>query len=384
MALFAVKQPKVETTASLPASERRDRLRLIRSENIGPITFQQLMTRFNSATKALEALPNLARRGGKTKALKICSMAEADAELEQIEKYGAQLIAKDEPQYPKLLAEIEDAPPVITIKGHAHLLQKKMVAIVGARNASAAGRRLTETMAQELGRAGYVIASGLARGIDTSAHAGSLASGTVAVMAGGIDQIYPPENAKLYEQVAEQGALISEIKFSENPTNRHFPRRNRIVSGLALGVLVVEAAAQSGSLITARMALEQNREVFAIPGSPLDPRCKGTNQLIKDGAHLVETPEDIIQELNNLHRSVVAMKPPQTFMAEGMASPSDQDLATAHETISGLLSATPVGVDELVRASHLSVSIVLIVLLELELAGRLERFHGNKVALRYE
>ena len=365
-------------------AEKRDRLRLIRSENVGPVTYYQLMQRFGSASEAIVALPHLARRGGKTKALAICSIADAEREIDNIHNFGAKIITCGEEEYSPLLAALEDAPPVVTVKGHTHLMQKPSVAIVGARNASASGKRVAQDFATSLGNGGFVVVSGLARGIDAAAHTGALVTGTIAVMAGGIDHIYPPENAALYERIAEQGLLVSEVEFGETPQARHFPRRNRIVSGLSMGVLVVEAALKSGSLITARLANEQGREVFAIPGSPLDPRCKGTNSLIKQGATLVEEAADIIEELSKQNPLQVRQKPANSYEQRGIDVPSEDDVALAIESICNLLSATPIAVDELIREANIGTSVVLAAILELELAGRLERYHGNRVALRYQ
>ncbi len=285
---------------SLSDKERLAWLRLIRTENVGPITFNRLLERFGSAERALAELPSLAKRGGKLEGVKIAAPGDAEKEIEKAAKYGARIIAKCEPDYPAFLEQVEDAPPVVTVIGHVSLFKKPALGVVGARNASLSGRRITEDFSAKTGAAGYAIVSGLARGIDSAAHKASLATGTVAVVAGGIDVIYPPENKDLYKEISEQGAVIAESPFGTEPIARHFPRRNRIISGMSLGVLVMEAAAKSGSLITARMALEQNREVFAVPGSPLDPRAEGTNGLIRDGAHLATTADDIIQVLKSL------------------------------------------------------------------------------------
>ncbi len=370
-------------TGGLHPAERRNWLRLIRSENVGPITFYQLLQRFGSAERALLALPDLARRGGKDGKIKICSVSEADREIEQHEKFGSTLIAACEPDYPALLSQIEDAPPLISIRGHKHLLPKSCVAIVGTRNASAAGRRFAEKISEDLGQAGYVAVSGLARGIDTAVHHASLERGTIAVLAGGIDNIYPPDNQKLYESIVEQGLLVSEMEFGTSPQARHFPRRNRIISGLSLGVVVIEAALQSGSLITARFALEQNREVFAVPGSPLDPRSHGSNSLIKQGATLVECANDVLSELRRLQPGLVSNKSDLFFKSLGYVELTDQLIGEATPKVLELLSATPTPIDDLVRLSGYSVAMVMTVLLELELAGRLQRFPGNKVALLF-
>ena len=283
--------------AVLSPTERLAWLRLTRTENVGPVTFHQLIARFGTAAAALEALPEIVRRGGRAKPLAVFASSEAERELEAAERLGAHLVAQSEPDYPPALAAIEDAPPLLTMKGRKELATRRGVAVVGARNASANGRRLAHDVAAGLGEAGLIVISGLARGIDAAAHQGSLGTGTLAVLAGGIDAIYPEENRSLHEAIAERGLLVAEMPVGTVPQARHFPRRNRIISGIALGVLVVEAAERSGSLITARFALEQGREVFAVPGSPLDPRAKGTNRLLRDGATLVESADDILREL---------------------------------------------------------------------------------------
>ncbi|MFM2130131.1 MAG: hypothetical protein RL477_1677, partial [Pseudomonadota bacterium] len=258
-------------TRPLNDGERLDRLRLIRSEHVGPVTFRQLLARFGSAGAALEALPDLARRGGLRRIIKVCPRTAAEREIGELDRAGGRLIALGEADYPAPLAAVADAPAVLSVLGHPHLLARPTVAVVGARNASANGIRFAEKLARDLGRADFVVASGLARGLDAAAHRGALAGGTVAVMAGGVVVIYPRENERLYRDIAAQGALISEQPWGQQPTARHFPHRNRVVSGLALAVVVVEATLRSGSLITARLAGEQGREVLAVPGSPMDP-----------------------------------------------------------------------------------------------------------------
>ena len=363
----------------MSAKEKLAWLRLIRSENVGPITFNRLVDRFGSADKALANLPDLAKRGGKLEGIKIASVADAEKEIEKAEKFGAKLVAKFEPEYPALLAQVEDAPPVIAVMGHTSLFKKPSLGVVGARNASLTGRKIAEDFSRKTGQAGYVIISGLARGIDSAAHLATLPTGTVAVVAGGIDVIYPPENEKLYKEICEQGAVVAESPFGTEPIARHFPRRNRIISGMSLGVLVVEAAAKSGSLITARMALEQNREVFAVPGSPLDPRAEGANGLIRDGAHLATTADDIISVLKTL-RMQSLQEPGRNW--QGGATPMlDDPPKQLYDKILENLSHTPVEMDELIRAVDAPIGHVLTVILELELAGRIERQAGNKVNL---
>ena len=271
-------------------------LQLARSENVGPSTFHHLLKRYKTPQQALKALPQLATQGGLKRPLKIASLSTVETELSQTLAFGARIITWDDPLYPPLLRHIDAAPPILTAKGNVDLLQTPLFAIVGARNASAMGKKMAYQFAQGLGKKGWSIASGLARGIDAAAHKGSLASGTVGVLANGIDQVYPPENEELYARMAQEGLLLTESPFGTQPQANLFPRRNRIISGLSRCLLIVEAALKSGSLITARYALEQGREIFAIPGHPLDPRARGCNQLIKNGAILVETIEEIEQE----------------------------------------------------------------------------------------
>jgi DNA processing protein len=368
-----------QSPASLSDKERLDRLRLIRSENVGPVTFRSLLRRFGSARAAIEALPELARRGGRSAPLRVGTVAQAEQELSAADRIGARLLTSDDPDYPEALAAIDDAPPLLYMRGDVALLRRKAVAIVGARNASANGRRLAEDIARDLGAAGFVVVSGLARGIDHAAHRGSLDSGTVAVVAGGIDIAYPPDNEALQLEIARRGAIVAEMPPGTVPQAKHFPRRNRLISGLSLGVLVVEAALQSGSLITARLALEQGRDVLAVPGSPLDPRCHGTNNLLRQGAVLAEGAADVIAALQGMAGAALRTEPQNGWQLSEIArdSPSDETLRTVHE----LLGPAPVMVDELVRQCHLSAPAVRAVLLELELAGRLERHPGNRVSL---
>jgi len=361
----------------MTSAEKLAWLRLFRTENVGPVTFMRLLERFGSAGRALEFLPELSKRGGKD--LKAFPKDEAEKEIEKLEKYGARLIAKNEADYPALLAQVEDAPPLLTVLGNVALLSKKSLGVVGARNASLSGKRIAEDFSRKVGMAGFTIVSGLARGIDTAAHMAALQTGTVAVVAGGIDSIYPSENEKLYRDIAAQGAVVAESPFGTEPLARHFPKRNRIVSGLSLGVLVVEAAAKSGSLITARMALEQNREVFAVPGSPLDPRAEGANSLLRDGAHMAASADDILHVLHGLRHQPLRDRPGAEWKGP-VAEPSDPDPAL-QDLILENLSHTPVSVDELIRAVDASAGDVGAILLALELAGRVERTAGNKVNL---
>jgi DNA processing protein len=365
-------------TGTLGPGERLAWLRLIRSENVGPVTFRGLLARFGDAEATLLALPELARRGGRKRPIRICSAAAAQAELEALEKFGARLLAVVEPDYPPALAALDHAPPVVSVLGRSELLQRRAVAVVGARNASANGRRLARGIAQGLGRADFLVASGMARGIDTAAHQGALESGTAAVVAGGLDVVYPPENEGLYREIVARGVLLSEMPPGTVPQARHFPRRNRLISGMSLGVLVVEAAPRSGSLITARLALDQGREVFAVPGSPLDPRARGCNDLLRQGAGLVETADDVVQALDGMIKPLSGPPGSSEFLAETAPAVPETEVSAGRRSIEELLGPAPVAVDELVRQCHLSPAVVNTVLLELELAGRAERHPGNR------
>ena len=366
---------------TLNPQERLDWLRLIRTENVGPVTFHQLLQRHGSAAAALAALPELARRGGR-KNFAVWSREAAERELAAIHKLGAQLIAWGEPDYPPHLAPLDDAPPLITVLGRPDLLTRKSIALVGARNASAAGQRFAREMAFDLARAGFIVTSGLARGIDAAAHGGALAQGTVAVVGGGVDVVYPEENRGLYDEIVEQGAVVAESPVGTVPQARHFPRRNRLISGMSVGVVVIEAALKSGSLITARFAAEQGREVFAVPGSPLDPRCRGTNDLIRNGATLVEGADDVLAALISMGGRIPVEAPRRRPTPRPQAETPQLQQGEAESAVTSLLGPTPVPVDELVRQCHLSPSIIATVLLELELAGRLDRHPGGLVSLR--
>ena len=362
---------------TLSETERCDWLRLIRSERVGPITFFQLLKRFGSAAAALEALPELARRGGRA-TLRISSVEAAERELAQVGKLGARLIGRFEPDYPKPLAATDDAPPLLCVRGRAELLARRTVGIVGARNASANGVRLARQLAADLGGAGLVIASGLARGIDAAAHRGALPTGTVAVMAGGVDVVYPAENTGLFDEVVAQGVVVSEMPPGFEPQARHFPQRNRIVSGLSLGVVVVEAAPKSGSLITARLAAEQGRDVYAVPGSPLDPRARGSNDLLRRGAVLTESAEDVLEGLG---ATAGPAAKPLIVQEDSAFRASDSDIENALPKVIEKLGPAPTQVDEIVRQCQLPTAVVHMALLELELAGRLNRHPGNMVSL---
>jgi DNA processing protein len=377
------------SSRELDPEERLDWLRLCRTESVGPISFFAMLRRFGSARAALEALPRLARRSERAKTVTAPTRAATEAELNALHRIGARLVCWGEPVYPSALSAIEDAPPILSVLGRAELLDQPMIAVVGARNASANGRRLARELATGLGQGGLVVVSGLARGIDAAAHLGGIETGTVAVVAGGVDIVYPEENRGLYDALRRQGAIVAELPLGSEPQARHFPRRNRIISGMALGVLVVEAAARSGSLITARYALEQGREVFAVPGSPLDPRCRGANDLLRRGATLTEMAEDVLSQLGPLVRAAPPPRPltpsaeeswPANWPPVGAGEPADDE--DALNLILESLGPTPVAVDELVRQCQLTASAVATLLLELELAGRVERHPGNLVSLR--
>ncbi len=361
-----------------------DRLRLARTEGVGPVAWRRLMARYASAAEALDALPALARAGGRLIPPRIPDAGSARREFDRIGELGGRILFLDDPAYPPLLARLDDAPSILAVLGDPALLSARAVAVVGSRNASANGQRIAETLAAELAQAGITVVSGLARGIDAAAHRGALTAGTtIACIAGGPDIVYPPEHRDLHAAIARQGAIVAELPPGTQPQARHFPRRNRVIAGLALGVVVVEAAPRSGSLITARLATEAGREVFAVPGSPLDPRARGANGLIRDGAHLTETAQDILDAL-----------PPDTSRLRGRLGLSETQAAlldppdlspAAHaatiDAVLALLGPTPTAVDDLIRRCQFSGPAVLSVLLDLELAGRIETLPGNRVAL---
>jgi len=400
------------TTIRLSEAQRFQWLRLIRSENVGPRTFRALINNCGSAGAALDALPELARRGGASKPIRIASEEDIERELNAARKAGVRFIALGEPEYPPALRQIDSAPPILALCGREEALQQPAIAIVGSRNASAAGLTFTDRLARGLGNAGYVIVSGLARGVDQRAHVASLETGTVAVLAGGHARPYPPEAVSLLPRIAEFGAVISEMPIEWEPRGRDFPRRNRIVSGMALGTIVVEAARGSGSLITARFAVEQNREVFAVPGSPLDPRAEGTNDLLRDGATLCARTEDVLGVIDPVRardpfsslrempvepmeplwgeQRLLDIDPDATPRASKNAEfdesephglPLREDIDVRRARIVELLGPSPIAIDELVRAADASIRDVRIVLMELDLAGRIEHSGGNRVAL---
>ena len=352
-----------------------DRVRLLRTPGIGPVTFRQLIIRFGTPAKALAAVPDLARRGG-GKVPALCSRVDAEREIARVEKLGGRYLGLGQGLYPQLLAELEDAPPLLIAKGNLNLLDRQAIAIVGARNASAAACRFARGLAHDLGQQDIAVVSGLARGIDSAAHDGSIETGTVAVIAGGIDVIYPPENAERQKAIAERGLLLAEMPPGTEPRARHFPYRNRIIAGMSSGTVVVEAAPRSGSLITARLAAEAGREVLAVPGSPLDPRAQGCNQLIRDGATLIQNAADVIEAVRPFGNRVRSA----SVLFEGPREESNGEDALG--PVEELLGPSPVPVDEIIRLSGAPSGAVQMALLELDLAGRLERHAGGKVSLR--
>ena len=363
----------------LTDEQRLDWLQLIRSPNIGPRTFRTLLNHYGAACDALAAVPDLARRGGAARPAGLCPRVDAERELAAAQARGIVFVASCEAAYPHRMAMIDDAPPLLAVRGRLAALALPMIAVVGSRNASAAGIKVAETLARNLGGEGFGIVSGLARGIDAAAHRASLDSGTIAVLAGGHDHVYPPENKSLLETMLENGAGISEMPLGLEPRAADFPRRNRLISGLALGVIVIEAAKRSGSLITARFALEQSREVFAVPGSPLDPRAEGSNGLLKQGATLVAEAADVVAVLRPIMGEPIALsvREPDDAPPVPVSDPGSGE----RTRIVALLGPTPVAIDDLVRLSGSSPAVVRTVLLELDLAGRLERHGGGLVSL---
>jgi len=363
----------------LSDEQKLDWLRFIRSDNVGPRTFHDLVNYYGGARAALGALPGLARRGGASGPARICSRDDAETEFKAARARAIEFVALGEPDYPSRLQMIDDAPPLLAVRGRLEILARPLVAIVGSRNASAAGAKFAQTLARNLGDAGFGIVSGLARGIDAAAHRASLATGTVAVLAGGHDRIYPAEHTDLLESILAEGAAVSEMPLTWEPRARDFPRRNRLISGLSVGVVVVEAARRSGSLITARMAGEQGREVFAVPSSPLDPRSEGTNGLLKQGAIMVTEAADVIAVLEPILGRGLGLpaQEPEFVPAAPGAEPGDDERGR----IIGLLGPAPTAIDDLVRLSGTSAGTVRAVLLELEIAGRLERHGGALISL---
>ena len=365
---------------SVPLDRLVAYLRLARTDQIGPVTFQRLLTVYGTPEKALDALPELSQRGGCKRPLKAFPMPKAKAEYGQTDKLNGGYLFWGEEGYPKALQALPDAPPVLAAHGHRALLEKPMIAMVGARNASAAARKMTANLSAGPAAAGLVVVSGLARGVDGAAHQAALETGTVAVIGNGAAHAYPRDNADLQSAIIEQGLLLSENPPDTAPQASLFPRRNRIIAGLSLGVIVVEAAQRSGSLITARLAGEQGREVFAVPNSPLDARCLGSNNLLRDGAVMTESADDVLNVLRPImeQREMDARTPPPPKRSEiNPTQPDDRLRALIIE----LMGPVPMTIDELVTASNAPVSTVHLVLLELELAGRLTQEPGGKISL---
>ncbi|MHB2265126.1 DNA-processing protein DprA [Aliihoeflea sp. PC F10.4] len=367
----------------LSDAQRLNWLRLLRSDNVGPSTFRDLINRYGSANAALDAVPGLAARGGKRK-IRVATRAEAEAELDRVTRFGGRIVAIGEPDYPPMLRHMDVPPPLVTVIGRDDVFKAPAVSIVGARNASASGAKMARQLAADLGRADFTVVSGLARGIDAAAHWASLETGTIAVLAGGLDKPYPPENLELVGKIAREGAVITEMPFGWEPRARDFPRRNRLIAGLGLGLVVVEAAQRSGSLISARLAGDLGRQVFAVPGSPLDPRAAGSNGLLKDGAVLTLSAEDVIEQLKPMIE-----RAPQPSFREPDASvimpteeaSDDEPPVDAQHAVMHALGPVPVSLDEIVRHTGLPSRTVSVLLLELDLAGRLERHSGGAVSL---
>lgn len=366
----------------LTDQERAAWWRLSRTSGIGPITFFKLIEQYKTATEAINWLPELSRRGGRKIPFSVFGTAQAEDEIAALNHVGARLIAACEPDYPDLLRQIDDAPPVLTVRGNPQTwVNKNCLALVGGRNASLPGRKMAENLAKDLGARGYVVVSGMARGIDTAAHEGSLKTGTVAVMAGGVDVVYPPENESLYREICAQGAVISEHPAGTAPKMPYFPRRNRLISGMCAGTCVVEATVSSGSLITARMAAEQGRDVFAVPGSPMDPRAGGPNRLIREGAVLVERADHITDHLTLFKSQGHLLEAATGDYDRNESLPDDQIMEQTRKTIRQALSFTPIVVDEMARACQLNIQAVQIALLEMELSGLVQRLPGNRIVL---
>lgn len=371
------------TGIALTERQRIAWLRLIRSDNVGPATFRDLINHFGSAEAALSMLPELSNRGGASRSIRIATVEDAERELETARRAGARFIGIGEPEYPPALRQLDGAPPVLAAKGNFSATLQPSVGIVGSRNASISGAKFAAMVARDVGRAGYTVTSGLARGIDTAAHRASLDTGTIAVLAGGLDQPYPPENIPLMDEITRSnGLVVTEMPFGWEPRARDFPRRNRLIAGISLGLVVVEAAQKSGSLISARMASDYGRLVFAVPGSPLDPRCHGTNALLKDGAIVTTCSEDVLDALAPLSRmelpSAHVIQEPEKENGDRAFLPPDE---TERATIVSALGPTPVEIDDIIRHTGLPAAAVYLVLLEIDLAGRLYRHAGGLVSL---
>ncbi|MCC8397851.1 MAG: DNA-processing protein DprA [Rickettsia endosymbiont of Labidopullus appendiculatus] len=384
-----LKELFLDTNPISYTKETIDILRLIRSENVGPRTFWSLIKLFGSSSLAIDNIQEFSVRGGRSKPVKVFSQSDASKELELLQKHNAHIITYKSSEYSRLLLEIFDCPPILSYKGNIGLLShERCLAIVGARNASVNGRAFANKIAKELTDADYIVVSGLARGVDTAVHQVNV-SKTIGVIAGGIDYVYPPENVKLFEQIQQDGLIIAELPVGSKPLGQHFPQRNRLISGISLGTVVIEASLKSGSLITARFALEQNREVFAVPGFPLDPRCQGTNKLIKEGAHMVESTQDIVTNLPHFTKIVSKSKDIANDSAENNQFKSLNikyaNLITndMRMKVKELLSSTPIDFDCL-HQTQLPLPDIYMIILELELAGKITRYPGNKISLIYK
>ncbi|UTW54255.1 DNA-processing protein DprA [Kordiimonas sp. SCSIO 12610] len=380
-------ETSIDMFPELSRTEKIHRMRISNISGIGPVTFQKLIDDYGSAEKALE------NHDFKNK--KVINIKDIETNLKQTQTFGAHTLIWGDKQYPRYLYELSDAPPVLYAKGNINLLQAPTIGIVGARNASASGHKITSNIAAELGKAGYIVASGLARGIDTSAHKASIKTGTIACVAGGIDMPYPPENTDLFDQIIRHGVIISEMPLGTQPQARHFPRRNRLIAGLSIGVVVIEAAQKSGSLITAKLAADYGRDVFAVPGSPLDPRAHGTNQLIKDGAILTRSAEDILDTqsalpntmLKNMdRRPLIDITDDETSRIEEEEAPStsappSHSVQSSENIVLELLSLEPVHIDEIIRRSNLSVHIATAIITTLEIEGKIIKHSGGRISL---
>jgi DNA processing protein len=377
-----------EIPQPIPHQEQVDWVRLSRSQNVSRHIFFNLLEVFNDADQAIANIADFSLQGGRDKPIIVCPIQKAELEIENCHKIGAKILTFRDYRYPKLLREIPDPPPLITALGNVSLLNKNILGMVGPRNASYNGRKFARDIAVELGKKDFVVASGLAKGIDTAAHLGSLETGTIAVVAGGINNIYPRENESLYYEIAKKGVVISEIPFGVAPRGGNFPQRNRIISGVSFGVVIVEATLRSGTLITARFAIEQNREVFAVPGSPFDPRCQGTNLLIKQGAKLIENIDDILSELELIkdywYEEPKMMEPPQPELV-GFSSrfgiSEEEDIKLARKMILSKIGYDPISVDEIISILQIPAHIMNIVLVQLELADKIE-YLGGKICLK--
>lgn len=377
---------KITPTKNITRQEKLNWIRLARSENIGKSTFFRLLELFGSSASALERLSDHAFQGGLGRQIKVCSEVDAENELRKTENFGAEIVLFCDEKYPRLLREIDDPPPILTIKGKKEFLNQYCVAVVGPRNASFNGIAFARKIVKDLGDNSLLVISGLAKGIDAAAHGAALDSGTIGVIAGGIDHIYPSENADLYQEIYKRGLIVSETPFGVPPKGGNFIQRNRIISGMSLGVIVVEAGLRSGSLTTARFAAEQNREVFSVPGSPFDPRCHGTNRLIKEGARLTETIDDILGEILNMKMlfdktSTFEESEAEDFIISAVKTPSDDDVKKVREEILTKLSFVPISIEEIIQELRVPPRVANIAVVQLEIADKIEVRFG-KVSLK--